>query len=270
MRIPLVIILISCFVGVKAQTTIVAMPGQYVEAHNYGGKVEFKRFLQQEMNYPLKALTNKTEGTVEVSAIIDYKTGKPSKIHIKTSVSKALDKEAMRLYKMLLFVPSYYLGDRVTTYGTLKFKFSTKQYKRYCKKRGYQNILLNGVEVDSLNTIYKDNQVNIKPKIIFKDTLDNISSFIQKNIKYPEGTLRLNITGVVKLFFVVEPTGRITNIKALKNLGGGATSEAIRLLKLTHWNPAKKDGKGVRVSKQFEVNFNLSNESGMDYVPTSY
>ena len=191
-------------------------------------------------------------------------------MHLKTSVSLELDAEAIRLYNMLLFVPSYYKGDRVTTYSTLKFKFSTKNYKRYCKKRGYENAILNTEEVDTSFIVYKDNQVKIKPKLVFKDTLENISTFIQKNIKYPEGTLRLNITGVVKLFFVVEPTGRITNIKVLKDVGGGATIEAIRLLKLTKWEPGKRDGKKVRVNKVFEVNFNLSNEPGMDVLPASY
>jgi len=268
MRIVIFIILLFGFICVNSQTNIVAQPGKYVEAQNYGGKVEFKRFVQQEMNYPEKELLGKKEGTVELSFIVDSKTGKTSGLEVKASVSPKLDAEAIRLYKMLLFVPSYFQGDRVTTYSTLKFKFSVKNYKRYCKKRGYKSVDTNANENSKF--VYLDNQVNIKPIVVFKDTLENISTFIQKKIKYPEGTLRLNITGVVKLFFIVEPTGRISNIKVLKNVGGGATNEAIRLLKLTKWKPGKKDGKRVRVSKEFEVNFNLSNESGIDYVPTSY
>ena len=268
MRIILGIFLLLCFVGVKAQYDIVAQPGDYIEAENYGGKVEFKRFLQQEMNYPEKAFANKIEGTVELSFVVASKTGKTSQLKVKQSVSPELDAEAIRLYKMLLFVPSHYLGEKVTTYSTLKFKFSTKAYKRYCKKRRYGTIDLSN---DTSNVVFQNDQIRIKPKIVFKDTLANISTFIQKNLKYPDGTFRLNITGVVKLFFVVEPSGRITNIKVLKDLGGGATNETIRLLKLTKWEPGKdKKGNKVRVSNQFEVNFNLSNESGMDVLPNSY
>lgn len=270
MRIPLIIFLLVGFLCVKAQTEIVAMPGEYVEAKNYGGKVEFKRFVQQEMNYPAKALASKKEGTVEISFIVDSKTGKTSRMHVKTSVSKELDAEAIRLYKMLLFVPSYYKGGRVTTYSNLKFKFSIKNYKRFCKKRRYEKIDLSAADIDTSNIIYNDNQVKNKPKIVFNDTLDNISSFIYKNLKYPQGTLNLSLTGEVKLFFVVEASGRITNIKVIKSLGGGATNEAIRLLKLTKWKSGKKNGKKVRVSKSFIVNFNLTNEPGIDYVPSSY
>ncbi|MDB4533478.1 energy transducer TonB [Vicingaceae bacterium] len=265
-RFYIIIVIVFAFGNLNAQTEIVAAPGEYVEAQNYGGKVEFKRFLQQEMNYPSKAIKTKTEGTVEVSFVVDLE-GRTSKMHLKKSVSPELDEEAIRLYKMLLFKPSTYLGDKILTYSTLKFKFSVKNYKRYCKKRGYTNLEIK----DSVDyTIYSNNQIRKKPRIVFSDSLENISSFIYKNLKYPEGTLRLNITGVVKLSFVVEPTGRITNIKALKDVGGGATSEAIRLLKLTRWQAGKIDDKKVRVIKEFVVNFNLSNDAGMEYVPTSY
>ncbi|PJA08400.1 MAG: hypothetical protein COX70_03775 [Flavobacteriales bacterium CG_4_10_14_0_2_um_filter_32_8] len=270
MKKVLSILLLISSITISAQTEIVANPGEYVEAENYGGSVELKRFLQQEMNYPQTALATKTEGTVELSFVVDRETAKTSMFHIKKSVSKELDAEAIRLYHLLLFNPSYYRGDRVTTYSTLKIKFSISSYKNYCKKRGYDNSVLTDNEIDTSNIIYKDNEVQLKPKMIFKDTLDNISTFIRKNLKYPQGTLKMSLTGEVKLSFVVEPTGRITNIKVLKSLGGGATNEAIRLLVLSKWNPAEKDGKKVRVAKNFEVNFNLTNDSGINYVPTSY
>ena len=37
-------------------------------------------------------------------------------------------------------------------------------------------------------------------------------------------------------------------------IGGGATNEAIRLLKLSKWQAAEKEGKKVRVGKTFEGN----------------
>lgn len=266
MRLILSVILLLTYTAINAQSTLIAAPGEYVPAQNYGGKIEFKRFLQQELNYPKSALASKTEGTLEVSFVVDLE-GDVSKLHIKKSVSIDLDKEALRLTDMLLFIPSTYLGGKVITYSTLKYKFSVKNYKKYCKKRGYENSICK----DSTNNfIYLDSQLKEKPKMVFKDSLENISSFIYKNLKYPEGTLKLNITGEVKLSFVVEQSGRITNIKVLRDVGGGATSEAIRLLKLTKWKAGKLKGKNVRATKEFVVNFNLSNDAGMDYVPTNY
>ncbi|MGB0887079.1 MAG: TonB family protein [Vicingaceae bacterium] len=239
---------------------------QYLQANVYGGKVELKRFVQQEMNYPKKALAQKQEGVVEVAALVDVK-GNYTDLHIKESVSPLLDKEAIRLFKMLLFNPTPYLGGATKRYSTVKFKFSVKLYKKYCKKRAY-----NTVEIDTTinNYVYTNNQLKVKPKILFEDSLENISSFIYGNLNYPEGTLRLSITGLVKLFFVIEPSGRITNIKVLDDVGGGATNETLRLLKLLKWKAGELKGKKVRCSKTFEVNFNLTNDAGMDYVPTSY
>jgi len=259
----------SFFIGFT-QDKIVTQPGEYVEAQNFGGKKEFKRFIQNEMNYPKVALENKVEGTVVVAAVVDSKTGKVSNIHVKESVSEELDMEALRLFKMILFTPTFYKGDDVITYNSLKFKFSIKNYKRYCKKREYENVLEKYENVLDTFKVFEDNQVRIKPVILFEDSLETMSSFIQKNLKYPQGTLSLNITGIVKLRFVVEPSGRITNVKVQRSVGGGATEEAIRLLLLTKWKAGERDDGKVRVSKIFEVDFNLSNESGMGIAPNSY
>ena len=142
-----------------------------------------------------------------------------------------------------------------------------KAYNRFCKKRGYQKIDLKNPSIDYFMSIYKDNDVDVKPKVVFEDTLMTISSFIYKNLKYHEGTLKLSITGTVKLYFVIEPTGWITNIKVLKGVGGGATAEAQRILKLLKWEPGWKNTSKVRVSKVFEIDFNLSNDSEFKYVP---
>jgi bla regulator protein blaR1 len=264
----IILLLQAFFFKIQAQTDIVAAASEYVNAVNYGEKIELKRFFQNEMHYPETAIKNKVEGTVVLSFVVDSKLGTTSLLKVKSSVSKELDEEAIRLYKMLLFTPTYYKGDRVTTYSTLTVKFSIKKYKKYCKKRGYEKIDFSDEKVDyTSNTIYKDDETTTKAKATFVDTLENISRFIYRNLKYPEGTLKMNITGVVKLFFVVEPTGRITNIKTIKSLGGGATNEAIRILKLISWKSGTIEDRKVRVSKQFEVNFNLSNDSEFKYVP---
>jgi len=264
--ISVILLIVILNINVKAQTKTIKGPIQYFPAEVYGGKVEFKRFVQQELHYPENALKNKIEGTVEVACLVDLK-GNPSKMHIKKSVSPELDNEAIRLYKMLLFIPSQFLGGHTIRYSTLKFKFSANNYKRLSKKRSNDYYEIQ----DSINTtIYTDNLLKHKPKMIFEDSLENISNFIYKNLKYPEGTLRLNITGSVKLFFVVETSGRITNLKVVKDVGGGATNEAIRLLKMIDWQAGELNGQKVRVRKEFEVNFNLTSGSGMDYVPKNY
>lgn len=265
------LLIILFFLGANvlhAQTNIEADIGDYVPAENYGDKAELKRFLQQEMLYPDKAYKNKIQGTVELVFAVDSKTGETSQLKVKKSVEKSLDEEAIRLFKMLLFKPSYYKGNKVTTFCSLKVKFSVKAYNKYCKKRGYTTIDLENPKIDYSYQIIPQKELDVISKVVFQDTLMTLHRFTYDNLKYPEGTLKMNIKGIVKIQFIVEPTGRITNINALKTVGGGATKEAERILKLLIWTPAMKDGKYVRALKTFEVKFNLSNESDFNYVPS--
>lgn len=241
----------------------------YLEAENFGGKVEFKRFIQNEMNYPAEAMAKREKGTVVLEFVVEKGTGKISKLHVKESVSPVLDKEAIRLQRLLRYIPHQYVDPRITTYSTLKIKFSPGVYSRYCKKRGYNGVIYTA-DMDTSARIYRENQVDVKPKMLFEDSLDNIATFLTRNLKYPEGTRKLNITGTVVLGFVVEPSGRITNILIKKRVGGGATNETMRLLKLINWKPGIKDGKKVRVEWTFEVSYKLTNNEGYNYVPTNY
>jgi len=241
-------------------------PNERLAAANYGGKIGLKWLLQNELNYPETALKNKTEGKVVLSFIVDKETGVPRNLKVVKSVSKELDNEAIRLHNMLLYLPAYFKDDH---YNTLTIKFSTKTYKKYCKRRGYTTIDLTNPAIDYSNKVYKDNELTTKPQAIFSDSLETLGRFTYRNLQYPSGTLKLNITGIVKLSFVIEPTGRITNIRVLEGVGGGATDEAKRILKLVKWEAGMIKSKKVRTSKQFEVDFNLSNGSGIEYVPNN-
>lgn len=263
------ILLFLLITTVNAQTSKTDNPSEYIPAENFGGKVELKRFLQQELYYPKSALYKKNEGTVELAFIIDVETGKTSGLHLRNHISPDIDEEAIRLFSMLQFEKPKYRGGKATVYSVLKIKFSIKNYKRIVKSRGYSDSRLKIQEQDTSMTIHHDSQLKVRPKIIFEKETNNISQFIRKNLKYPQNTLKLNLKGTVKFRFIVEPTGRITNIKLLNGLGGGATAETERLLKLLTWQPGEKDGVKVRCFKEFEVNYHLSSDDGKEYVPNS-
>ncbi len=264
-----VILLFLLTVSINAQSNKTDNPSEYIPAENVGGKVELKRFLQQELFYPKKSFYKKVEGTVELAFIIDVETGKTSGLHLRNHISPDIDEEAIRLYSMLQFEKPRYRGGKSTIYSVLKIKFSIKNYKRIVKSRGYTDSRLKVPEQDTSMVIHHESQLKVRPKIIFDKETNNLSQFIRKNLKYPQNTLKLNLKGTVKLRFVVEPTGRITNIKILNGLGGGATAETERLLKLLSWEPGEKDGVKVRCFKEFEVNYHLSSDDGKEYVPNS-
>ncbi|MDR0971153.1 MAG: TonB family protein [Bacteroidales bacterium] len=82
--------------------------------------------------------------------------------------------------------------------------------------------------------------------------------YLKKTIKYPQQARETGTKGRVILQFIVELDGSLTDIKILRDIGGGCGAEAIRAVKLMpKWNPAKQRGKTVRQQFQLPVDFNL-------------
>lgn len=86
-------------------------------------------------------------------------------------------------------------------------------------------------------------EVEIKPE--FPGGYDELMKFIGRNFQPPEVE---GLSGIVKISFVVEITGKIAEIKILKDLGSGTGEEAKRVMaKSPNWLPGSQDGKPVRV-----------------------
>jgi TonB family protein len=85
--------------------------------------------------------------------------------------------------------------------------------------------------------------------------------FLGQNIKYPEIAQHNNIEGNVVLSFIIEKDGSISNIKAIREIGGGCTEEAIRVVKMMPiWKPGMHNGQLVRVRYTLPILFKLSDK----------
>lgn len=88
-------------------------------------------------------------------------------------------------------------------------------------------------------------------------------NLLSSNMRYPEEARQKGIQGTVVLNFVVEPAnGRISDIKLLKDIGGGCGEEAIRVLKTLdeiglRWAPAMRGGMPVRLRHALPLRFKL-------------
>ncbi|WP_419802005.1 TonB family protein [Mucilaginibacter sp.] len=84
------------------------------------------------------------------------------------------------------------------------------------------------------------------------------SMFLASHIKYPKEAKDQKIQGRVIVSFIVEKDGSLSNIKVLRDIGGGAGREAVRVLSESPaWNPGIQNGRKVRVSYTMPVNFAL-------------
>jgi TonB family protein len=233
----------------------------------YGGERLLKEFIQEEMVYPEEAMKDKKEGIVELSFLVNKK-GSISNIKVEKSVADQVDKEAIRILKKILWHPATKIGKPIAFGHSIKIKFKIKKYNKLVKSRGYDKIDYPHEPVDKSLVVYKRKDTDQYPKPIFSSLDRDLGNFISKNLQYPDAAFSQNISGTVVLRFVVEPSGRISNIETLKAVGGGCTQEAIRIVKKIEWYPGLKDNKAVRVCIPLEITFDIAKKSVGGSIPS--
>lgn len=95
---------------------------------------------------------------------------------------------------------------------------------------------------------------------VFRGGLPAMYAFIQNEFVYPEFALENDIEGRVFVRFVVERSGKISNIEILSGINGcvECDEEVIRVISIMpKWIPAKVNGKKVRTYIVLPFNFAL-------------
>ena len=101
--------------------------------------------------------------------------------------------------------------------------------------------------------------VEVQPQ--FPGGEDSLYNFIYSNLRYPQVAKDNAIEGRVFLRFVVEKDGSITNVKIIRDIGGGCGREAKRVVEMMpKWIPGKQNGKPVRVQFNMPITFKLNEE----------
>ncbi|MCM1319676.1 MAG: TonB family protein [Muribaculaceae bacterium] len=88
-----------------------------------------------------------------------------------------------------------------------------------------------------------------------------LSSWLGKNLRYPELAAQNGISGKVIVQFVVEKDGSITGIKVARGVDKELDREAVRVVsKMPRWQPGKNNGVAVRSQFTLPVTFKLQNQ----------
>lgn len=92
----------------------------------------------------------------------------------------------------------------------------------------------------------------------FPGGTERLNAYLADNIQYPSVAADAGISGVVVVSFIIEKDGTISDVKCLRNIGGGCGDEAVRLVKtMPKWIPGVKDGKLVRCQFKLPITFAL-------------
>jgi len=238
---------------------------EYIQADVYGGKLQLRDFIKEELVYPQKAKDEKVEGTVILYYTIKS-DGSVSNLGVTQTVSPEIDNEAIRIFKQLLWSPAEHRGIKMDEEQTMEFPFKLGKYKRCSKQRGYDEIEYPFTPIDTSIKVYEAKQLDERIKPIYTEKGMNFSKYISENLHYPEAAMKQNIQGTVEVFFVVEPSGRVSNVEIRKDVGAGCSQEAVRLIKSLDWMPGIKNDMAVRTQLVLSISFNLENFEERRYI----
>lgn len=96
---------------------------------------------------------------------------------------------------------------------------------------------------------YNYEEVEVRPE--FPGGYNELLNFIGKNFKIPEYE---GNGGILKVAFVIEIDGSISNVKVVKDLGDGTGIEAKRVISSSpKWSSGENRGKRVRVLYELPI-----------------
>ena len=112
----------------------------------------------------------------------------------------------------------------------------------------------NGNAVQGKDAEYAFEQLEVKPE--YPNGNEGLGKYLSENIKYPKKALKNGVSGKVFVQFVIDKTGKVTNVVAVRGVEKSLDKEAVRVIKsMPKWKPGMKDGQPVKVKYTIPINF---------------
>jgi TonB family protein len=120
-------------------------------------------------------------------------------------------------------------------------------------KKAIETDIFESEEVDE-NTVFSIVEVQAEPRDGIQGFYDAIADDLEG--RYPQEAINKGIQGVVYVMFIIERDGRLTDLKAVKGIGGGRDELAVEVVKnYGKWIPGKQSGTTVRSSRVIPIRF---------------
>jgi len=244
MKKPILILLLLAFVSFSKAQSIDTVKNSTSKTYFVedkpafpGGLQMFIQFIAKNVQYPATAFEKHEHGKVYVQFVIAA-DGAVTNATIVRSVSPSLDTEALRVIRLSpKWRPGLQNGKAVAVNFTVPITFNLGL--------SAQKTDTTGANTDT--TILQ--ACEIEPQFP-KDGIAGFYHFLQKNLKYKTGD------GLVRISFIVEKDGSLTNINIVRSAGPERDAECIRLIKICpKWIPGIQDGKPVRIQYTIPIAF---------------
>lgn len=114
-----------------------------------------------------------------------------------------------------------------------------------------------GPEEESTDEIFSIVEEQAEPEGGIQAFYDYVARELSK--KYPRQAQRMGIEGTVYIQFVIERDGSLTDVQAVKGIGGGCDEVAVEVVKnAPKWKPGKQRGRAVRSRRIIPIKFVLN------------
>lgn len=224
-----------------------------VEANIVGGKEQLEQVLQTQLTLPKTLMTSRYQKDIIAYFDIDEE-GNAINTRFDGQSNNLLRAELKRILGLMKYTKS------TNTYKDpyfLIFELSTDKYNRYYKQRSRIN-LKKEIAMDSSTIVYS--KADRAPEF-YKNGDAGMVEFVMSSMEYPKLAIEKSVEGTVVIDFIVEANGYVTGVSLRQALGAGCSEEAVKVIKLTKWQPAMLNGKYVRYKMSYPITFSLRNIS---------
>ena len=226
-----------------------------------GGMSGLMQFLSRNIQYPINAQKNHTQGRVTVQFVVN-KDGSISEPKIIRGVDPDLDGEAIRVISLMpKWKPGMQKGQPVRVKYTVPVMFRLSDNGQ---KEEYKPI----PKIDETVVVgYASKQAPAEEDPVF-EVVENMPEFaggmgglmqyLSKNIKYPVEAQKAGIQGRVIMQVIIDKNGNVTNPKVTQPVDPLLDTEAIRVTaSMPKWKPGTQRGMPVNVKYTFPIVFRL-------------
>lgn len=192
-----------------------------------GGDEQLFKFIFQNLQYPSICGDAQIQGKVILRFVVKA-NGEIGKVEVIRSVDSVLDREAIRVVKMLpSFVPARNAkGENVDCWYILPINFKVLPYP-------------------------------VEPPT-FPGGETALLKFILQNLKYPAIDEQEQMQGKILLKFVVKNTGEIGDVEVLNPLNTKLEKEVVRVIKLLPKFIPAHDGEGKAINYWYTLPLNIN------------
>lgn len=224
-----------------------------VEASIQGGREQLEQVLQTQLTLPKTLLSASLDKELIVYFDLDD-NGNAVNVRVEGQTNNVLRQEIKRLVGLMKY------NKTTNNYKDpyyLSLKISGQDYSRYYKQRSKPHVKKE-IPADSSQVIYS--KADRSPEY-YKNGETGMEEYILGAMEYPRLAIEKSVEGTVVIDFVVETNGFVTNLSVRQPVGAGCSEEALRVIKLSKWQPAVLNGKYVRYKTSYPITFSLRNIS---------